>query len=220
QPRKLYLHVDGTVSFAPPAKQGSKAYSSDPANPVPFLPRPISDEGWRTWMLQDQRYIADRRDVLTWRSQPLAEDLVVAGDVAARLVASTAGGDADWVVKLIDQYPETMPESPALAGFQLMVNADIMRGRFWRGFTSPTPIPSGPTTFTLDLHQQLYRFRRGHRIVVQVQSSWFPLYDRNPQSFVTNIFQAPGSAYRAMEHRVWLGGTNASHLVLPVLPEE
>lgn len=223
--RKLYLHPGGKLSFDPPLAasqlQPYARYISDPANPVPFAPRPISDDGWRSWMLTDQRFIGDRKDVLSWRTEPLAQDLVIAGDVMAQLVASTAGGDADWVVKLIDQYPDSMPESPALAGFQLMVNADILRGRFWRTFTTPTAIPgTKPTRFTVDLHQQLYRFRKGHRILVQVQSSWFPLYDRNPQTFVPNIFRAPASAYRSMEHRIWQSAAGPSHLVLPILPRE
>jgi putative CocE/NonD family hydrolase len=222
QSRKLYLRADGKLGFEPPMKGQTpefEAFLSDPADPVPFAPRPITDDGWATWLLNDQRFLRDRRDVLTWRSEPLVEDLVIAGDVIARLVASTAGTDADWVVKLIDQYPDAVPDSPPLGGFQLMVNSAILRGRYWRGFTRATPVPSQtPTGFTVDLHQQLYRFRKGHRLVVQVQSSWFPLYDRNPQTFVPNIFRAPGGAYRAMEHRVWQTAKYPSHLVLPVMP--
>jgi putative CocE/NonD family hydrolase len=221
QSRKLYLRADGLLSFDPPGKAPSTefaSFQSDPANPVPFAPRPITDDGWRTWLLNDQRFLRDRDDVLTWRSAPLTEDLTIAGDVIARLVASTTGTDADWVVKLIDQYPDSVPEAPALGGFQLIVNAEILRGRYWRGFTRATAIPANrPTAFTVDLRQQLYRFRKGHRLMVQVQSSWFPLYDRNPQSFVPNIFRAPASAYRAREHRIWHSFNQPSFLALPVL---
>ena len=161
----------------------------------------------------------DRPDVRTWTSAPLTEDLTIAGDVTARLHASTTGTDADWVVKLIDVYPDSVAENPEMGGYELMVNADIMRGRYWKGFDKATPLPAGAVTpFTVDLHQQLYRFRKGHRLMVQVQSTWFPLYDRNPQTFVPNIFQARASDYRAQEHRVWHTPAYPSHLALPVLP--
>lgn len=218
QPRKLYLHPGGKLTFEAPASTATfTAYSSDPASPVPFAPRPISEDGWATWMLHDQRFVRDRPDVVSWLSEPLTDDLVIAGDVVAHLVASTAGGDADWVVKLIDEYPTN--GAGTLNGFQLMVNGEVMRGRYWKGFTAPSAIPANrPTPFTVDLHQQMYRFRKGHRMVIQVQSSWFPLYDRNPQRFVSNIFTAVAADYQAQEHRIWQGGREPSYLLLPVLP--
>jgi putative CocE/NonD family hydrolase len=210
------------LSFEPPASGGATAYDayvSDPAHPVPYTPRPDDGEGWNTWMQQDQRFVDGRPDVLTWQTAPLTEDLVIAGDVTARLFASTTGTDADWVVKLIDVYPDTVPERPRMGGYQLIVNADVMRGRYWKGFERATPIPASRVTrFDVDLHQQLYRFRKGHRLMVQVQSTWFPLYDRNPQTFVPSIFGARASDYRKREHRVWHTAAHASHLVLPVLP--
>ncbi|HEU4570144.1 MAG TPA: CocE/NonD family hydrolase, partial [Gemmatimonadales bacterium] len=202
----LYLHPDGVLRFDPPAAGGaaSTAWRSDPADPVPYVRRPDDGSGWDTWLAADQRFLAGREDVRSWVSAPLDADLTIAGDVVARLFASTTGTDADWVVKLIDVYPDQVSGAPALGGYQLMVNADILRGRYWRGFDHATPIPAGQVTpFTVDLHQQLYRFRAGHRVMVQVQSSWFPLYDRNPQTFVPDIFAARPGDFRAAEHRVW-----------------
>jgi hypothetical protein len=223
--RNLYLRENGTLSFDPPkpaaaGAQASDAYLSDPAHPVPYIPRPDDGSGWQTWLEQDQRFVGDRPDVLTWTSGPLTEDLTIAGGVVAHLFASTTGTDADWVVKLIDVYPDSVPDRPQMGGYELIVNADIMRGRYWRGFGRATPIPANTVTpFDVDLHEQLYRFRRGHRLMVQVQSSWFPLYDRNPQTFVPNIFQAKPGDFRAQTHRVWHTARYPSHLSVPVLPE-
>jgi uncharacterized protein len=217
--RRIYLGANGALSFDPPRVAGFDRFVADPARPVPYVPRPDDGSGWSTWLVQDQRFVDRRPDVLTWESAPLAEDLTIAGDVTARLFASITGTDADWVVKLIDVYPDTMPDHPRMGGYQLMVNADILRGRYWKGFTRATPIPANTVTpFTIDLHQQLYRFRKGHRLMVQVQSSWFPLYDLNPQTFVPNIFRARATDYHAQEHRIWRSARYPSHLTLPVLP--
>jgi uncharacterized protein len=216
--RRLYLGSDHRLSFDPPRSTAAAydAFISDPANPVPFMPRPITDDGWARWMEQDQGFVRGRPDVLTWVSDELEEDLVIAGDVVAHLFASTAGTDADWVVKLIDQFPGP----PGSAGYALMVNGDIMRGRYWKGWSEATPIPAHTVTpFTIDLHQQLYRFRKGHRLMVQVQSSWFPLYDRNPQTFVPNIFEALPSSFVAREHRIWHTPRFPSHLSVRVLDD-
>jgi putative CocE/NonD family hydrolase len=221
QPRRLYLRENGKLAFEAPRaapRSPSDAYVSDPAHPIPYIPRPDDGNGWRTWLQRDQRFVENRPDVLTWESDPLAEDLTIAGDVVAHLYASTTGTDADWVVKLIDVYPDSVAERPEMGGYQLMVNADIMRGRYWKSFEQATPIPANTVTpFTVDLHQQLYRFRKGHRLMVQVQSTWFPLYDRNPQTFVPNIFQAKASDYRAREHRIWHTAKYPSHIAVPVL---
>jgi uncharacterized protein len=237
QARSIYLLDNGRLSFTRErhatrsAGQGNTnsvgpahtasydGYISDPARPVPYLPRPDDGSGWRTWLEQDQRFVDGRPDVLTWKSEPLAGDLTIAGDVVAHLFASTTGSDADWVVKLIDVFPDSVPGSPRLGGYELMVNADIMRGRYWKSFSRATPIPANTVTpFTVDLHQQLYRFRPGHRIMVQVQSTWFPLYDRNPQTFVPNIFRATASDFRAQEHRVWHTSRYPSRLSVHTLP--
>jgi putative CocE/NonD family hydrolase len=214
--RKLYLGPDRLLSLSPPARGSSEydAFVSDPANPVPFAPRPITDDGWARWMEQDQGFVRDRSDVLTWTSAPLTEDMVIAGDVTARLFASTSGTDADWVVKLIDVFPGT----DSAPSFELMVNGDILRGRYWKSWSNPVAIPANTVTpFIIDLHQQLYRFRKGHRMMVQVQSSWFPLYDRNPQTFVPSIFLARPSDFQSREHRVWHTPRFPSHLSVTVL---
>ncbi|MEP7348315.1 MAG: CocE/NonD family hydrolase, partial [Gemmatimonadaceae bacterium] len=220
--RRLYLRERGTLSFdAPSSTSGADAFVSDPAHPVPYRPRPIpSYVEWETWLVRDQRFVAGRPDVLIWESAPLSEDVAIAGDVTARLFASTTGSDADWVVKLIDVYPDT-GRRPEMRGYQLMVASEIMRGRYWKGFNRPTPIPANTVVpFTVDLHQQSYTFKRGHRMMVQVQSTWFPLYDRNPQTYVPNIFLAKPAAYRARTHRIWRTAKQPSHIELSVLPKD
>jgi len=224
--RSLYFHANGRLSFDPPAEVvGFDQYLSDPAHPVPYRPRPIErtydprGSRWARWMTEDQRFVDGRPDVLTWQTEPLTSDLTVAGNIVAQLQASTTGTDADWVVKLIDVYPDTVAERPVMGGYQLMVAGDVMRGRYRNSWEHPTPIPANtPTAFTVDLHQQAYTFRAGHRLMVQVQSSWFPLYDRNPQTWVPNIFLARAADYRAQTQRIYRDRRHASHLVLPVLP--
>jgi hypothetical protein len=211
-PRRLYLHGGGRLSFDPP--KASEApfdqFVSDPARPVPYRLRPVEQtydprgSRWRTWETEDQRFVEGRPDVLTWVSEPLSEDLLIAGDINAKIVASTTGRDADWAVKLIDVFPDSMPENWSQGGYQLMVAHEIMRGRYRKSFSVPAPLqPNTPLDFTVDLHQQSYTFRKGHRLMVQIQSTWFPLYDRNPQTWVPNIFQAKTSDFRAQTHRVW-----------------
>jgi putative CocE/NonD family hydrolase len=233
--RNIYLREQGRISFDPPPAAGGPGkvapalvpahtpaydgYISDPAHPIPYTPRPDDGTGWPTWLEQDQRFVDNRPDVLTWESEPLAEDLTIAGGVVAHLFASTSGTDGDWVVKLIDVYPESVPDRPRLGGYELMVNADVMRSRYWKGVRQATPIPANAVIpLTVDLHEQLYRFRRGHRLMVQVQSTWFPLYDRNPQTFVPNIFHAKPSDFRAQEHRVWHTARYPSRISVMVLP--
>jgi putative CocE/NonD family hydrolase len=170
-------------------------------------------------MTEDQRFVDGRPDVLTWRTAPLAEDVTIAGEVVAHLFAATTGSDADWVVKLIDVYPGGTPAQPEMGGYELMVAGDIMRGRYRESWERPAAIPAGVVEpYTVDLHYQLYTFKRGHRIMVQVQSSWFPLYDRNPQTFVSNIFLAPASAYRAATERIYRTTAAPSHVAVMVLP--
>jgi len=221
----VYLRGNGTLSFeAPPAGDSYVQYISDPANPVPYRARPISPTypagDWRRWEVADQRFVDNRPDVLTWASAPLDQDLTLAGDVVAHLFASTTGTDADWVVKLIDVYPESVPDRPQMGGYQLIVNADILRGRYWKGFAQATPVPADTVTpFTVDLHGQLYRFRKGHRLMVQIQSTWFPLYDRNPQTFVPNIFLATPAAFKAATQRIYHTAKYPSRVEIGVVPE-
>ncbi len=223
--RRLYFHADGALSFDPPtAADGSDQFTSDPAHPVPYRPRPVEltysrTSRWRRWETEDQRFVDGRPDVLTWQTPPLTADVSVAGDVVAHLYASTTGSDADWVGKLIDVYPDTVPGRPELQGYELMVTGDIMRGRYRNNWGRSEGIP--PNTiqpFTVDLHQQAYTFQKGHRIMVQVQSTWFPLYDRNPQTFVPNIFQAPVENYKARVHRVYRTAHYPSNVEIDVLP--
>ena len=226
--RSLYFHPNGRLAFTPPAAGGassSDSYVSDPANPVPYRPRPIEPtyypkgSGWYTWLLEDQRFAQHRPDVLSWETEPLTEDVVLAGEVTAKLFASTTGQDADWVVKLIDVYPEDYPADAKLGGYQLMVANDVFRGRFYRSFERPVAlVPNTVTPFTIDLHTQSYRFLAGHKIMVQVQSTWFPLIDRNPQTWVPNIFLAKASDYRAQTHRIWRTPRYPSRVDLQTVP--
>ncbi len=222
--RDLYLRAGGRLAFDPPTEPaGSDRFVSDPAHPVPYRPRPVEvtySQGsrWARWMTEDQRFVDGRPDVLTWETEPLAEDVVLAGPVTARLFAATTGSDADWVVKLIDVFPDS-GVAPGMRGYELMVAGEILRGRYRRSFERPAPIPPDVVErYIVDLHPQLHTFARGHRIMVQVQSTWFPLYDRNPQTYVPNIFEAPASAYRARTHRVVRSAGQPSHLELTVLP--
>jgi putative CocE/NonD family hydrolase len=227
QPRSLYLHQSGVLNFDPP-KDGETAYDqylSDPAHPVPYRSRPIErtydarGSRWRFWETEDQRFVDGRPDVVSWVSQPLQADLLVAGNIRARIVASTTGRDADWVVKLIDVFPDSMPENWAWGGYQLMVAHEIMRGRYRKSFSVPQPLsPNTPLEFTVDLHQQSYTFKSGHRLMVQIQSTWFPLYDRNPQTWVANIFKARPSDFKAQTHRIWHTPKLASRIELTVQP--
>jgi putative CocE/NonD family hydrolase len=224
--RSLYLRAGGRLAFDKPTGSESQfdSYVSDPAHPIPYRPRPVEQtydprgSRWRTWETEDQRFVEGRPDVLTWVSEPLTEDLLLAGNVTGRLVASTSGRDADWVVKLIDVFPDSLPENWSWSGYQLMVAHEIMRGRYRKSFSAPEPLPSNtPLDFTIDLHQQSYTFKRGHRIMVQVQSTWFPLYDRNPQTWVPNIFKAKAEDFRAETHRIWHTPERASRIDIDVV---
>jgi putative CocE/NonD family hydrolase len=232
QNRNLYLRASGGLSFDPPAGAPSgpgdageafDSYISDPAHPVPYRHRPISPTypggGWPVWLVEDQRFVDNRPDVLTWETEPLQDDLKIAGDIAAELYCSTTGTDSDWVAKLIDVYPEFNPDDRALDGYELMIADEILRGRFRESFEHPKAIvPSQVTPYHIDLHTNDHAFLKGHRIMVQVQSTWFPLYDRNPQTFVENIFKAHASDYQAATQKVFRSKTYPSHVVLPVAP--
>ncbi len=202
--RGLYFRPNGVLSFdAPTEAEGADSYVSDPAHPVPYRPRPIpSYVDWESWLVRDQRFVDGRPDVLTWQTAPLTSDITIAGDVIATLFAATTGSDADWVVKLIDVYPDSVTRRE-MRGYELMVASDIMRGRYRTSFAKAEAIPPNSVLpYTVDLHSQAYTFRAGHRIMVQVQSSWFPLCDRNPQTFVANIFTAAASDYRTQTHAI------------------
>jgi putative CocE/NonD family hydrolase len=225
QPAKLYLRNGGKLSFDAPAadQNASDSYLSDPAHPVPYRHRPISPTypggGWPTWLVEDQRFVDNRPDVLTWATEPLKQDVKIAGDIMAHIFASTSGSDSDWVVKLIDEYPERYPQKQELEGYELMIADEILRGRFRESFEHPSAItPNAVLPYTIDLHTNDHAFLKGHRIMVQIQSTWFPLYDANPQTFVPNIFEARASDYQKATQKIYHTAAWPSHVVLPMIP--
>ncbi len=224
--RPIYFGADRALSFDRPAAGGDAAfdaYVSDPAFPVPYRQRPIQatyftgGSKWSTWLVEDQRFVDDRADVLSWKTPPLDANLTIAGEVTAHLFASTTGSDADWIVKLIDVYPEEYPENWDLAGYQLMVSNEVFRGRYRRSPEKPEAItPDAILEYAFSLHTQNYTFLKGHRLMVQVQSTWFPIIDRNPQTSVPNIFDAKASDFRKATHRVYRSAQHPSHVTIPV----
>jgi putative CocE/NonD family hydrolase len=224
--RPMYLTAGFGLSFTAPAgtAQGAATYDeyvSDPAKPVPYMPRPTrfkDADAWRRWLVSDQRAVADRTDVLTYQTPTLSEPVRIGGAPVVHLVASTSGTDSDWVVKLIDVYPDEVPSEPEMGGYQLAIAMDIFRGRYRESFERPQPIASGkPLPYTFALPTANHVFKAGHRIMVQVQSTWFPLYDRNPQTFVTNIFLAKPSDYVKATQRVYHSPAEASFIELPIV---
>jgi putative CocE/NonD family hydrolase len=214
---ELYLQAGGKLGFNKPIDKGDSSdnYVSDPANPVMYRKPPLTatygdGSTWYTWRTDDQRLVTDRNDVLSWQTDPLAADLTFTGDLFAKLFASTSGSDSDWVVKLIDVYG---PNEPSMAGYELMVGEEIFRGRNRQSFERPEPItPNKPLDYTIDMRGTDHTFKKGHRIMVQVQSTWFPLYDRNPQTFVPNIFKATAADYKAATQRIYRSAEYPSHL--------
>jgi putative CocE/NonD family hydrolase len=224
RPTPMYLAAGGlTLSFRPPPKEGNSGfaeYVSDPAKPVPFIARPVppssydGGKSWREWLVSDQRESSGRPDVVAFVSEVLTEPVKVSGQPVANLVASTSGTDSDWVVKVIDVYPDEVAGQPEMGGYQLMVSADVFRGRYREGFETARPITAGkPLQYRFALPTANHVFLPGHRIMVQVQSTWFPLYDRNPQTFVTNIMWAKPGDYRKAVQRVY----STSFVELPVV---
>jgi putative CocE/NonD family hydrolase len=220
--RSLFLQPGGRAAFTAPAAESFDEYVSDPAKPVPYLPRPVrfaDSDAWRTWLVSDQRSVADRGDVLGYVTEPLTAPMKLAGAPEVNLYASTSGSDADWVVKLIDVYPDEVPTHTELGGYQLGVAMDIFRGRYRESFEHPTAIPANTIQrYRFALPTVDHVFLPGHRIMVQVQSSWFPLYDRNPQTFVDNIFLAKPGDYRKATQRVYHQPGAATTIELPIAP--
>jgi len=224
--KPLYLSTAFGLSFTAPtaAPQSAAAfdeYVSDPAKPVPYTPRPVrfSDaDAWRRWLVADQRTVADRPDVLVYQTPVLTDPVRVSGAPVVHLVASTTGTDSDWAVKLIDVYPDEVPNQPEMGGYQLSIATDIFRGRYRESFERPQAItPNMPLAYTFALPTANHVFKPGHRIMVQVQSSLFPLYDRNPQTFVPNIFFAKPADYVKATQRVYHAAGQASYVDLPVV---
>ena len=223
--KPLYLTAGAGLSFTAPAQGGASAfdeYVSDPAKPVPYLPRPVrfaDGELWRRWLLTDQRWVADRPDVMVYMTPVLTEPLRISGAPVMNLVASTSGTDSDWVVKLIDVYPDEVASQPEMGGYQLPISMDIFRGRYRESFETPKALtPNQPSTYRFTLPTANHVFLPGHRVMVQVQSSWFPLYDRNPQTFVPNIFFAKPGDYVKATQRIHHAPGSASFVSLPVVP--
>jgi uncharacterized protein len=232
QVEKLYLQSGGNLRLSATAEPNSRAgaaadfesYVADPAKPVPYIARPIhigGDDGaasWQTWLVSDQRNVASRTDVISFATPALTEPLKISGQPIANLIASTTGSDGDFVVKLIDVYPDEVGRDPKMGGYQLMVSADILRGRYRESFSQPKAIPADQRqVYRFALPTANHVFLPGHRIMVQVQSSWFPVYDRNPQTYVDNIFFAKPGDYKKATIKIFDGGSAVSFVDLPVV---
>lgn len=217
---KLYASANSKASFSKPsASTGNISFISDPAHPVPYRILPIEatygpGSRWRPWHVEDQRFIYNRPDVVSFVMDSLTEDLTVTGKIIAHLFASTSATDADWIVKLIDVYPDFDQSSLSMSGYQLPVAMEVFRGRFRKSFSNPTPlVPNHPEEFIIDLHDINHVFRKGHKIMIQVQSTWFPVIDRNPQKYVANIFEAKESDFMKAEHKIYY----STYIELPVM---
>ena len=222
--KKLYAGANNTCSFDKPTiAKGFVSYTSDPAKPVPYRILPIEatygqGSRWRPWHIEDQRFVYTRPDVISFTMDSLTDDLTVTGKIMAHLFASTSGTDADWIVKLIDVYPDFDEKSLTMSGYQLPVAMEVFRGRFRKSFTNPTPlVPNKPEEFVIDLHDINHTFKKGHKIMVQVQSTWFPVIDRNPQKYVPNIFEAKESDFIKAEHRIYFSAQYPTYVELPVM---
>jgi uncharacterized protein len=222
----LYLSAGWKLSMTAPASSDAAfdEYISDPAKPVPFRARPSQPIGytpdltWAQWLVDDQREPSGRPDVLTFTSDILTAPVKISGQPVANLIASTTGSDSDWVVKLIDVYPDEIASQPNLGGYELMISADIFRGRYRESLETPKPIASNqPLLYRFNLPNANHVFLPGHRIMVQIQSSWFPLYDRNPQTFVPNIFWAKPADYRKATQRIYHAPDQSSFIELPLV---
>ena len=222
KPTPLYLNEGLVASFTGPKGRapGYEEYISDPAKPVPFRARPIDGTTWRQWLVDDQREQSGRTDVLAYRSEVLKAPVKISGELIVNLIASTSGTDSDWVVKVIDQYPDEVSAQPDLGGYQLMISADVLRGRYRESFETAKPIESNkPLKYHFVLPTANHVFLPGHRIMVQIQSSWFPLYDRNPQTFVKSIFWAKPEDYKKATQRIYHSVGLESYIELPVVTQ-
>ena len=222
--RRLFLKPGGALGFTSDSEGVATAdYVSDPAHPVPYRVRPVvsrsgTNSTWRRWLVDDQRGVSARPDVLTFTSDVLAQPVTIAGQPVVHLTASTSGADSDWVVKLIDVYPDRVADDEAMGGYELAVAMDIFRGRYRESLAAPHPIPANtPEPYVFALSSANHVFLPGHRIMVQVQSSWFPLYDRNPQTFVPNIFDARPADFIKATQKVTVSGPDESYIALPVV---
>jgi uncharacterized protein len=216
--KQLYMRAGGMLSFDPPTETAAARdqYISDPSHPIPYIPRPVTYDGWPEWQLADQRFVDGRPDVMTYQTEPLKEDITITGEPMAHLFAATTGSDADWVVKLIDVYPDsTAPMSNG--GLEFMLAEEVFRARYRNSFVKPEPVTPGQVTpYNFSLRSRDHTFKAGHRIMVQVQSTWFPLIDRNPQTYVPNIYEAVQSDFRTATQSIYRTSSAPSHVSLPV----
>jgi uncharacterized protein len=224
--QKLYAGPGNTASFnKPTVATGFINYISDPAKPVPYRTQPIEatygpGSRWRPWQVEDQRFVTTRPDVVSFVMDSLTEDLTVTGKILAHLFASTTGTDADWIVKLIDVYPAFDQKNLLMSNYQLPVAMEAFRGRFQKSFSAPTPLtPNKPEEFVIDLHDINHTFKKGHRIMIQVQSTWFPVIDRNPQKYVPNIFEAKESDFIKETHTIYFSVKYPTYIELPVMKQ-
>jgi hypothetical protein len=222
--KKLYAGPDNTASFNKPTVLNSPvSFVSDPGKPVPYRTLPIeatygTGSRWGAWHVEDQRFVATRPDVVSFTTDSLKEDLTVTGKIMAHLFASTTGTDADWIVKLIDVYPNKYETNPLMSQYQLPVAMEVFRGRFRKSFSNPSPlVPNKPEEFVIDLHSINHVFKKGHRMMIQVQSSWFPVIDRNPQKYVPNIFEAKDSDFIKATHTIYTSEKYPTYIELPVM---
>ena len=223
-PTSLYLQGDGLLSWSDSTAQARTTYVSDPANPIPYRHRPIQptySQGseWFNWLTEDQRFVADRKDVAVWKLPVLKKDLILTGEVLADIYASTSGTDNDMVVKLIDQYPNDSTVADAkMRGYQLMTNEEIFRGRYLQSFETPAPLRAGSVhEYRFSLHDVDHVFKAGHTMMVEIQSTWFPLYDRNPQTFVPNIMTAKPEDYKPATITIYSDPEHDSSLQVPLM---
>jgi putative CocE/NonD family hydrolase len=219
KPTPLYLNSGLKAGFTQNSKSpGYEEYVSDPAKPVPFRARPIDASSWSRWLVDDQREMSGRPDVLVFTSDVLTAPVKISGEPFANLIASTSGTDSDWVVKLIDVYPDQVAGQPEMGGYQLMISADVFRGRYRESLEFAKPIAANtPLLYRFGLPTANHVFLPGHRIMVQIQSSWFPLYDRNPQTFVKSIFWARPEDYRKATQRIYNAPGQSSFIELPLV---
>ena len=222
--KKLYVNADNKASFTKPtSNKGSVSYVSDPMKPVPYRTQPIEatygpGSKWFTWHVEDQRFVTSRPDVVSFSTDSLTEDLTVTGKITAHVFASTTGTDADFIVKLIDVYPAFDKKSLSMSGYQLPVAMEVFRGRFRKSFEKPEPfVPNKPEEIVIDLHQINHTFLKGHQLMIQIQSTWFPVIDRNPQKFIPNIFEAKESDFIKATHTIYFNILYPTHIELPIM---
>jgi putative CocE/NonD family hydrolase len=222
--KKLYAYADHLAAFSKPlTSKGSVSYESDPSKPVPYRTRPIEatygfGSQWGSWQVEDQRFVSSRPDVVNFLTDSLKENLTVTGKITAHLFASTSGSDADFVVKLIDVYPDIDNKNILMSGYQLPVAMEVYRGRFRKSFEHPEQlVPNKPEEFVIDLHDINHTFMKGHHLLIQVQSTWFPVIDRNPQKYVPNIFEAKESDYIKATETIYCNNQYATYIELPVM---